>query len=229
MFDINYVVLSDIHLPSRFCNISLLKAFLYEIKDITNTLILNGDIFDLNKFSCEKRKVLLDESVYNLFSDFKVVYILGNHDNLSLVFRNLNLEIKTVFSERDFLIMHGHIFDSTFGENNVLCAFLDQMEYLLSCITNIYLREKLNYFIDKFYNTFYYSKVIDYFLKLRQRYFIIGHTHIPKVISLGDKKIFNLGTWFSQPYAFFVNDTSYAFHKITFDNLLPRDEEWERI
>lgn len=220
---INKVILSDTHLGSIFTRVDLLISFLDALKkEGVDELDLNGDIFDIWKDP-------LEEKYNSLFQDFKkITYITGNHDNITNVLNNLNVNAIKMYSDMNMIIMHGHQFDVGIGRDTVLSVILDRLEYELSKMLNFHIREWLRGISVYFYKD-YNKKPKNFIADSMQKFLIIGHTHIPFAYEENGKYVFNLGSWYDQPYAFFIKDDKYCYHKIESNHLLPFDYEYRKM
>jgi len=72
-------IISDIHLGSNICQIDKLSKFLDNLK--TQTLIINGDLFDSWDFRRLRKdhwKIL--KKLRQISDKIKVIWISGNHD-----------------------------------------------------------------------------------------------------------------------------------------------------
>ena len=78
------IVISDIHLGSNVCQAKTLASFLSRIElgeTDTDTLIINGDLFDswdFRKLKKDHWKIL--SQIRKISDIIKVIWISGNHD-----------------------------------------------------------------------------------------------------------------------------------------------------
>lgn len=113
------VVVSDIHLGSKYSEVELFLDFLK--KEDFDCLILNGDFLDLWRISAKKNKrwgneenTAIQKILRIARKGTKVIYILGNHDDGLNQYINEdfgNIEIKKEHVESDILIFHGDTLD----------------------------------------------------------------------------------------------------------------------
>jgi UDP-2,3-diacylglucosamine pyrophosphatase LpxH len=120
------VIISDLHLGTRFGASGMLAEFLQHVK--CETLILNGDIVDgriINhrkpKDLPEAQKRVLDAINRKIAEGVEVIYIPGNHDvtlrKLDVAgkkFNGVRIEQSLDFTDkrgRKFLVVHGDQFD----------------------------------------------------------------------------------------------------------------------
>jgi UDP-2,3-diacylglucosamine pyrophosphatase LpxH len=119
----NTVWLSDVHLGSRACRVSLLLDFLRRTR--CETLYLVGDIIDLESLRhsffwpethTEALRLLLKKSQEGT----RVIYVPGNHDDdlrafVGIHFGNIEIQrraVHTTRAGRRLLVLHGDEFDS---------------------------------------------------------------------------------------------------------------------
>src|ERR1700742_3142458 len=94
-------------------------------------LIINGDVFDSIDFRRLKKthwKVL--SQIRHLSDKIDVVWIVGNHDGpAEIVSHLLGVTVVEEYvltsGSRDFLVIHGHVFDEFIGDHPVLTWLAD--------------------------------------------------------------------------------------------------------
>lgn len=121
--DFKTIVLSDIHLGSRWSKAKDVKRFLEN--NTCETLILCGDIIDgwylargrKNKWKREHTDFL--KLLLKLQYTTKIVYLRGNHDDfleniLPLQFQNISFveDYIHVSGDKTFYVLHGDVFDT---------------------------------------------------------------------------------------------------------------------
>jgi UDP-2,3-diacylglucosamine pyrophosphatase LpxH len=133
------IILSDIHLGSSNCQARALCDLLERIADeqlVTNTLILNGDVFDsidFRRLTKSHWKVL--SLLRKLSDDISIIWIAGNHDgSAEIVSHLLGVTVKDehvlVSGGERILFMHGHRFDD-FIDNHPILTWIGDCIYLL--------------------------------------------------------------------------------------------------
>ena len=114
---IDIVVISDLHLSRKDCNVVNLLELIRSTP--SKTLILNGDIFDQFAYFKDKgktyreehRKIVKQIRAILKTRKTKVVYLIGNHDYLAFLFMpfgflfGMKIRKRTVVN--DILIEHG--------------------------------------------------------------------------------------------------------------------------
>jgi UDP-2,3-diacylglucosamine pyrophosphatase LpxH len=227
MYDM--VFISDTHLGSHFSKTTLLGKFLNELKtNAPKKLFLVGDIFDVWKSNIN----VPDFTDY--FQGFpKIIYLLGNHDSLmkNLTFVSSCIKERAAFSyeSKNFLICHGHVLDSDYGNVSMFNFLTDKFFYEFSKLINIDIRSKLHFLTEWYYEKHFpekEAKIREMELDSLFDFFITGHTHCPGMQEVGSLKIFNLGSWLQTPYAFFLKEGKYAFIEITESKLQPEEKDF---
>ena len=220
------VFISDLHLGNQFVDIQLLEEFLDKIKDTSETLCLVGDVFDSWR-NCNPN------NFEYLFKDFSnVQYVIGNHDR---PFANKNpFNQKAVdslaldWNETPGIITHGHLFDPNFNHTSLLGRLADSAIYNLSKLIGKDLKNCIQTWTDKYgkkLETTGSSSAELFFSKI----IIMGHTHSGGFREINNTKIYNLGSWLTEPWAFFKQAEKYAFKKIEKNSLLPNEKDFREF
>ncbi len=204
----NTIIVSDWHLGLSVVQTKKIKSFLDQIINgqiQTNTLILNGDIFDLN---WEKLNTVLKD-YHDILTKIvkinqlgvKIIYILGNHDPLTNKQKNTffntlneiglnNIQITRAYQIRIngfiYLVVHGHEFDLFIVKHPFISNMSDLGYRSLIYIDNLLgigLTEMIANFVRKFFD---YPKTLEMRCRwfLKKRFFngiIVGHTHAPQI------------------------------------------------
>lgn len=216
------VIISDIHLGTEGSKAKEVTQFL---KSVTcETLILNGDIIDgwqLKKGSSWKKKhTAFFRIILKMIEtqNTKVIYLRGNHDDFldQIIPFSLgkSFSIQRDFilksGKKNFLIIHGDIFDSITSKMKWL-AYLGDVGYTFLLT------------INKLYNQYRAWRGLDYYsfsqrikqrVKLAVNYIsdfevklaelakanhcqgiICGHIHKPDIRQIGDITYMNSGDW----------------------------------
>ncbi len=125
------LVISDLHLGSAVCQARLLEEFLLWACEHSRELVINGDVFDdLNFKRLSKRhfaclRVIRRNSDR---SDFRVIWIRGNHDGPAEIISHLvGVDILDEYiyesAQARLLILHGDQFDNVVTKHQMLTAF----------------------------------------------------------------------------------------------------------
>ena len=216
------VIISDVHLGTEGSKAKEVILFLKSVS--CETLILNGDIIDgwqLKKGSSWKKKhtaffriILKMIEIQNT----KVVYLRGNHDDfLDQIIpfslgKSFTIQRDYILksAQKNFLVIHGDIFDSVTSHMKWL-AYLGDVGYTFLLT------------INKLYNKYRSWRGLDYYSfsqRIKQRVkeavnyvseyeekltelakanhcegIICGHIHKPDIRQIGDITYMNSGDW----------------------------------
>lgn len=116
------VVISDIHLGTYGCHAKELNNYLKSIEP--DTLVLNGDIFDMwyfkKSYFPKEHMEVVRRILKMAMNGVKVYYLTGNHDDTLRKFGEMSLGIihlrnKLVFQvdEKKYWVFHGDVFDAS--------------------------------------------------------------------------------------------------------------------
>jgi UDP-2,3-diacylglucosamine pyrophosphatase LpxH len=209
---IDTLILSDIHLGSKFCRADKVLEILgkYDFK----RLILNGDIFDgLNFKRLNRHHWEILSKIRKLSSVCEVVWINGNHDGDAAllsrligvrVYKNYSWEIKG----KKALAIHGHQFDRFLHKNAVLSGIMIFIYYTIARFDG-----EINLFAN------WLKKRSGSWLRLSRevargairyarmrsgKYIFCGHTHNPMKTESGKIQYYNSGSWVEKPSNYIV-------------------------
>jgi predicted phosphodiesterase len=226
----NLLVLSDLHIDNgdNFGSFGWkTKKFIKTFEKIIDyyqidQIILNGDVFDLYKYSF-KEVYAKNSELISFLNRKKCIYIRGNHDLLNPFAKDFHLIINS--HGKKIFIEHGHNADflngTTLGRGISRVGF-----YLLKLVIKFKWIEKL-YFnaveyndevdrIPRKYNSYKYLK---YALRLLRSYdvVILSHTHkleSHKTYYLNNKKLYlNTGTCSLGRFQAIIIDTESLKHE----------------
>lgn len=212
------IVVSDIHLGSDVCQCKKFVEFLTNIQ--TETLIINGDLFDswdFRKLRQDHWKIL--KKLRQLSDTIHMVWIAGNHDGPAELISHLIgidfvSEYSIVTNNKKILFLHGDIFDNFITKYPRLTKFADTIYRLIQKI-------------DKYHsNQYYYSnwakrsskiytrsskqiahRAIKYAHSLKYDAVICGHTHAVLTILDREVQYVNSGCWTEIPCCYLtIND-----------------------
>ncbi len=216
------VIISDVHLGSEG---SKAKEAILFLKSVTcEILILNGDIIDgwqLRKGgSWKKKHTAFFRIILKMIEtqNTKVVYLRGNHDDfLDQIIpfslgKSFTIQRDYILksAQKNFLIIHGDIFDSVTSHMKWL-AYLGDVGYtFLLTINKLFnkyrswrgldyysfsqrikqrVKEAVNYVSD------YEEKLTELAKANRCEGIICGHIHKPDIRQIGDITYMNSGDW----------------------------------
>lgn len=141
------IIISDIHLGSNVCQAKTLASFLSQIENgeiDTDTLIINGDLFDswdFRKLKKDHWKIL--SQIRKISDIIKVIWISGNHDGPAdmvshLIGVDFMDEYSLISGEEKILILHGDIFDNVISKHPRLTKLADNLYRLLQRYAGFY-------------------------------------------------------------------------------------------
>jgi len=188
------LVISDIHLGSPLVDkkleiMNLMKSNKYD------TIVLNGDIFDIWEDSFNKILLAnLDfvKLLHKLSKEKTVYYVMGNHDPYMLEIEKLFPDTIVVNEIKidDILILHGHEFDDLVTKYSWFAKLLFIPNWISERLFHINIKawfRELFYSIANKKSKPYYTKLVGDIekeavekYKDKCRYLIMGHTHTPK-------------------------------------------------
>jgi len=214
------IIMSDLHLGMNDSKPKEILNFLSKIQ--TDTLILNGDIIDIDalnrgaKWKNKHTKVLL--KILEMSKKTKVVYVRGNHDDVIKNFFNARIagveftdeyEIQLEDDKR-YLVLHGDQLENFEGKLKILYHIGSIMYDALLTLNNYYniIRAKLNlpyHSLSKAAKT-NVKKIMSFIFKFEtkaielaeKRNFdgiICGHIHTPIIKKISNIEYLNSGDW----------------------------------
>lgn len=210
-----------------FSDVELLKIYLDELKALVRKLYLAGDIFDAWRIDCA-------DSFAPLFNDFnEIIYIEGNHDLHFSVDNPIGVKAQISklinIGTKKGIVTHGHYFDSKINRGNLLGRLIDKLIYSISKRIGWNLRD-LTLFMRKRYSLKLELEIVEKAKLFNKDFIIIGHTHEGGPAILENTRVFNLGSWLSMPWAFYLTgDDKYAICKIERKNLFPEGKDFHNI
>ncbi|MFI5252136.1 MAG: UDP-2,3-diacylglucosamine diphosphatase [Bacteroidota bacterium] len=209
-FNIDAIILSDLHLGSTNCRALQLSAFLQKIVHQTlrpRELVLNGDVFDSMDFRRLKKHHWNVLSLLRKLSDkVPITWVCGNHDGPAEMISHLLgvsvVDLHTVQSGgQKVLILHGHQFDD-FVETHPGITWLADLVY------------RFLQYIDRSHRIARFAKTnskvflrctekvrlgaINYAKQILISKVCCGHTHHPELVE-GDVQYANSGSWTEYP------------------------------
>jgi UDP-2,3-diacylglucosamine pyrophosphatase LpxH len=191
------LVISDIHLGSPLVEKKLEIMNLME-SDEYDTIILNGDIFDIWEKSFNK--ILLEnidfvKLVHSVCLKKTVYFIMGNHDPHMLEVMKLfpgMIVKRNLLIQDDIFIVHGDEFDSLVTKYSLFGKLLFIPNWIAERLFGWNLKASFReffYSISNKKNKPYYDKLVNNIekeaykkYKDQCRYLIMGHTHTPKIV-----------------------------------------------
>lgn len=217
------IILSDLHLGSRACDIDKLLDFIKNVK--CDLLILNGDVIDCwalwrypkgwtDSHTSFIRQVLKKSQKDNT----KIIYIRGNHDDiirkiLPIQFGDISIVDKYEHVAGDgekYMLVHGDMFDGAINKLKILYLLGSAGYALLVRINRLYNKYRL----AKGKKPYSLSKKIKSYVKKKVQYIsdweneaaryaeinkcdgiICGHIHTPCDKYINGVRYINSGDW----------------------------------
>ena len=204
------IIVSDLHIGSRYCLRENVIQFLYNIPQ-DHELILNGDIVDnpYGKMSATDRELLDYFGEMSLRQ--KVVWIRGNHDN-GYVPDNLGkIRIKKHYAlQKRLLVTHGDFFDEVMPRSRF---FIKTFQMLHNFRIKLGARPVHVAQYAKRWKSFYaylrknvMLNAVNYARENGFKAVICGHTHYAEEQFVNGIQYLNAGAWTEQP-TFYVHAT----------------------
>jgi UDP-2,3-diacylglucosamine pyrophosphatase LpxH len=135
-----YTIVSDFHIGSEVCQRDKIIHLLKTIK--TETLIINGDLIDVNNTKRLKKK---DWEILSLLRKMSknthIIYIAGNHDGevAKMISELLGFKFKNDFdfevSGSRFHITHGHKFDTFISKFPITTEIASAIYHWIQCLS----------------------------------------------------------------------------------------------
>jgi len=201
------LVISDIHLGSPLVDRKLELMNLMKLNKY-DTIVLNGDIFDIWEKSFNK--ILIEnldfvKLLHRLSKEKTVYFIVGNHDPYIIEIEKLfpNMKVLRELKIDDILIIHGHEFDDLVTKYSWFAKLLFVPNWISERLFHINMKawfRELFYSIANKKGKKYYSELVGDIerearehYKNRCRYLIMGHTHNPKRVDEDNFSYINCG------------------------------------
>jgi UDP-2,3-diacylglucosamine pyrophosphatase LpxH len=191
------LVVSDVHLGSPLVDKKLEVMNLMK-QDVYDTIILNGDIFDI--WEGDFNDIMLNnldfvKLLHRLSKTKTVYYIMGNHDphiiEVSRFFPDI-IVLRELLIDDNILIIHGDEFDDMVTKYSLFAKLIFIPHWLCQRIFRWNLKATFREFFYSIANKRdkpYFAKLVGDIEKKaiekykdKCRYLIMGHTHTPKIV-----------------------------------------------
>lgn len=245
---LDYVVISDVHLGTYGCKAKELLTYLKTIQP--RVLILNGDIIDIwqfNKHYFPKSHMNVIKHVTSLLSKrTRVYYITGNHDEMLRKFRGFHIGGLTILNKlileldnKKAWIFHGDVFDITMKHSKWL-AKLGGIGYDALIIINTFINLISSFFgygklslskkiknsvksAVKFINNFE-ETASEIAIENGYDYVVCGHIHQPEMREISNSKgktmYLNSGDWIENLTALEYQNNKWSLYEYAKDPLV---------
>jgi UDP-2,3-diacylglucosamine pyrophosphatase LpxH len=206
----NAIVVSDLHIGSRFFLHNGFESFLRNIPEECE-LILNGDVIDdpNQKLRSDHQRIL--KIIDQISRRQRVVWVRGNHDNGYVPNGFKHIHFKTRYTiENRLLISHGYDFDGIMPRSRM---FIQSFEFIHDLMLKLGSKPvHVANFAKKF--GLLYKVLRDNVMKnavncaLENGYetVVCGHTHFPEDRMFKGIRYMNTGAWTELP-AFYLRMT----------------------
>lgn len=198
------VVISDIHIGSRYSRFSSFRKFVDELPEETE-LVLNGDVLD------RRFRVSRDNEMLNFIKDKartrRIVWVRGNHDARIEIDNSNSIIFRTEYKLGERLyINHGHMF-----ERMRLCTKPFVILFYMWYQTHFLLGGQdvhVAYYAKKFPRLYrvmtqHVARQAVFFARTRGYPVITcGHTHFAEDIDIDGVRYINTGAWTEAPSFF---------------------------
>jgi len=212
-----WMIFSDTHLGSRNSKrvADLTNLLKEKTKDI-DLLIVNGDFLDfwrnkLNKIYCGDERMPLINFIFETLPAIgkKVVYILGNHEDISEEMDKFreefpNIEMVWNYNVGKLKVIHGHQFDKSYTEDRDGLYRTTQIQKFFDNLFRFDVRAVLIK-IDKILHFGVYDKFVkeihDGVIEQYSEYFdgvVVSHSHYPSINKHGDFTVYDTGNTYSK-------------------------------
>ena len=204
----NLIIVSDLHIGSRFFVTAAFEHFLNQIPEDCE-LVLNGDIIDnpYEKLSPSHREIL--DIIKQLSFRYRIIWLQGNHDNGYVPDQFGNVVFKRSHSvEHRLLITHGDDFDEIMPRNQL---FMKAFKLLHKARVKVGARPVHVAEYAKKWKSFYkvlrknvMINAVKCAIENGYEAVTCGHTHYAEDVVFNGIRYINTGAWTESP-SFFLH------------------------
>ena len=199
----NAIIISDLHIGSRFFSYQAFERFIKDIPD-NYELVLNGDIIDnpRKKLKLPHQRAL--DEIKKASNRHKVIWVEGNHDKgfVPNDFGNVQFKHTHTIGNR-LLIAHGHDFDDIMPKNIVFMKVFKLMHNLRIMLgakpVHVAKYAKKWEFFYRVLRGNVMKNAIRCAIENGYEAVVCGHTHYPENLVYNDIKYVNTGAWTEFP------------------------------
>ena len=199
----NTIIVSDLHIGSRYFLYKKFERFLRNIPD-NYEIILNGDIIDSHLAKINQPHLNILNILEQLSYRQRVLWVCGNHDIEYIPQALGNIEFKRQHSiENRLLIIHGDTFDDVLPHSKVftkIFVLLHNFRIMLGArpVHKAQYAKKLRVFY-KFFCKKVMMNAANYALKNGYDAVTCGHTHYAEDVLYNGVRYINTGAWTESP------------------------------
>jgi UDP-2,3-diacylglucosamine pyrophosphatase LpxH len=216
-----YTIISDLHLGSNVCQAEKILEFLYYIN--TETLILNGDVFDCGDINrLNKKHWAVVKKLRQISKNTNLIWISGNHDfkceNIAYLIGANFKSFYLINKDRKIYVTHGDKFDKIISKRPLLTRFADNIYRIVQLydkfLDNDYyfsrwLKQNSKTLIKSTKNTI--KSAMIYCSKNKYEAIVLGHLHKAEHLTLLDSGLeyVNSGSWTEKECHFITINQGY--------------------
>jgi UDP-2,3-diacylglucosamine pyrophosphatase LpxH len=225
----NAIIVSDLHMGSRYFQSEAFGGFLDNLPDI-DELILNGDVLDRPqaKLTAAHRQNL--DRIEHLSKKLKVVWVRGNHDNgyVPAKLGKIAFCRQYAFDHR-ILVTHGDIFDNIMARSR---TFMEAFRLMHDLRVRLGARPVHVAEYAKKWKAFYrvlrnnvMRNAVNFAVKNGYKAVTCGHTHFAEDTVVNGVRYINTGAWTEYPaHYLYVKSDSLALCRVDQSLLNPGGE-----
>jgi UDP-2,3-diacylglucosamine pyrophosphatase LpxH len=213
------VVVSDLHLESVHTLSDQIALFIENLPEGCD-LILNGDIIDSSYPSLPRKNLQILDQISQESFRRNIVWILGNHDDCSLLRDRGRINFKRIHTvDNRLLITHGNELDKTKARIQQLLKPFKLIQAILvrSGLRPVNVAHLATKF-EPFYRLYRRNLMLDAVKFAKQKGFgavACGHTHYPEDRIVQGVRYINTGAWTQYPpYYLVINDREIGLKSI---------------
>ena len=207
----NAVIISDLHLESVHTLADQIALFIENLPAGCD-LILNGDIIDSSYPNLPRENLRILKQITQESFRRNIVWLLGNHDDCSLLRNRGRIRFKRIHTIADqLLITHGNELDKTKARIHQLLRPFKLIQFLLvkSGLRPLNVARLATRF-EPFYRLYRKKLMFDAVKFAKKRGFKVitcGHSHYPEDRTVQGVRYINTGAWTEYPpHYLMVND-----------------------
>ena len=215
----NAIIISDLHMGSRYFQSEAFGGFLDNFPDI-DELILNGDVLDQphSKLTAAHQQNL--DRIEHLSKKLKVVWVRGNHDNGHMPAKLGKIAFCRQYAfDHRILVTHGDIFDNIMPRSR---AFMEAFRLMHNLRVRLGARPVHVAEYAKKWKTFYrvlrnnvMRNAVNFAVKNGYEAVTCGHTHFAEDMVVDGVRYINTGSWTEYPaHYLYVKPDSMALNRV---------------
>ena len=215
----NAIIVSDLHMGSRYFQSEAFGGFLDNLPDI-DELILNGDVLDRPQAKLAAAHQQNLDRIEHLSKKLKVVWVRGNHDNgyVPAKLGKIAFCRQYAFDHR-ILVTHGDIFDNIMPRSR---AFMEAFRLMHNLRVRLGARPVHVAEYAKKWKAFYrvlrnniMLNAVNFAVENGYQAVTCGHTHFAEDMVVNGVRYINTGSWTEYPaHYLYVKPDSMALNRV---------------